>query len=120
FFFFFFSSRRRHTRSYGDWSSDVCSSDLPLTLAKPSAVRNRVEEGFAKVKGRMPPYSQPKIPRAPQGERKHQARDRDIGRTHNPLAGVSQVSGPKHERQAKRGRPEPHPSRESVLRISAK
>src|SRR5207248_8669721 len=22
------SSRRRHTRSYGDWSSDVCSSDL--------------------------------------------------------------------------------------------
>src|SRR5207248_6654123 len=29
FFFFFFSSRRRHTRSYGDWSSDVCSSDLP-------------------------------------------------------------------------------------------
>src|SRR5437867_11236430 len=26
---FFFSSRRRHTRSYGDWSSDVCSSDLP-------------------------------------------------------------------------------------------
>src|SRR5207248_4242145 len=26
--FFFFSSRRRHTRSYGDWSSGVCSSDL--------------------------------------------------------------------------------------------
>src|SRR5207248_7432194 len=25
---FFFSSKRRHTRSYGDWSSDVCSSDL--------------------------------------------------------------------------------------------
>src|SRR5437867_8038523 len=28
YYFFFFSSRRRHTRSYGDWSSDVCSSDL--------------------------------------------------------------------------------------------
>src|SRR5207248_7076845 len=28
---FFFSSRRRHTRSYGDWSSDVCSSDLTCT-----------------------------------------------------------------------------------------
>src|SRR5690349_24762017 len=27
--FFFFSSRRRHTRSLRDWSSDVCSSDLP-------------------------------------------------------------------------------------------
>src|SRR5216684_2145496 len=28
-FFFFFSSRRRHTRCSRDWSSDVCSSDLP-------------------------------------------------------------------------------------------
>src|SRR5437762_10641488 len=27
-FSFFFSSRRRHTRYIGDWSSDVCSSDL--------------------------------------------------------------------------------------------
>src|SRR5437762_5524908 len=30
FLLFFFSSRRRHTRYIGDWSSDVCSSDLPL------------------------------------------------------------------------------------------
>src|SRR2546429_255174 len=29
YFFFFFSSRRRHTRCSRDWSSDVCSSDLP-------------------------------------------------------------------------------------------
>src|SRR5690606_40833416 len=29
FTFFFFSSRRRHTRFSRDWSSDVCSSDLP-------------------------------------------------------------------------------------------
>src|SRR3712207_8976901 len=28
-FVFFFSSRRRHTRYWRDWSSDVCSSDLP-------------------------------------------------------------------------------------------
>src|SRR2546426_12134755 len=28
--FFFFSSRRRHTRLQGDWSSDVCSSDLSV------------------------------------------------------------------------------------------
>src|SRR5215813_7620890 len=27
--FFFFASRRRHTRCGRDWSSDVCSSDLP-------------------------------------------------------------------------------------------
>src|SRR5262249_60137863 len=29
---FFFSSRRRHTRLVSDWSSDVCSSDLALTV----------------------------------------------------------------------------------------
>src|SRR5215467_15854564 len=32
FFFFFFSSRRRHTRLQGDWSSDVCSSDLQAAI----------------------------------------------------------------------------------------
>src|SRR5205807_7828307 len=32
FVFFFFSSRRRHTRLQGDWSSDVCSSDLLCVL----------------------------------------------------------------------------------------
>src|SRR5688500_19703197 len=32
----YYSSRRRHTSLQGDWSSDVCSSDLPprLTSAK--------------------------------------------------------------------------------------
>src|SRR5207253_3664878 len=40
FFFFFFSSRRRHTRWPRDWSSDVCSSDLPScrTSPRPGAV----------------------------------------------------------------------------------
>src|ERR687891_851613 len=42
-FFFFFSSRRRHTRLQGDWSSDVCSSDLP-----PAAMRY-TETRLAKV-----------------------------------------------------------------------
>src|SRR3989454_6775740 len=38
FFFFFFSSRRRHTRLQGDWSSDVCSSDLePAAVAETGA-----------------------------------------------------------------------------------
>src|SRR5690348_18038636 len=31
---FFFSSRRRHTRWTGDWSSDVCSSDLMQTPSR--------------------------------------------------------------------------------------
>src|SRR5256885_7781248 len=45
-FVFFFSSRRRHTRLQGDWSSDVCSSDLDDALgvvheiaAKPKSQR---------------------------------------------------------------------------------
>src|SRR5437879_504278 len=33
-FIFFFSSRRRHTRYIGDWSSDVCSSDLTRDVAQ--------------------------------------------------------------------------------------
>src|SRR5688500_19511469 len=35
---FYFSSRRRHTRLQGDWSSDVCSSDLPPTRMCSSAL----------------------------------------------------------------------------------
>src|SRR5256885_2097788 len=33
---FFFSSRRRHTRLQGDWSSDVCSSDLKVDILNES------------------------------------------------------------------------------------
>src|SRR5437764_5065861 len=39
FYFFFFSSRRRHTRYIGDWSSDVCSSDL-------SAMNETINDSF--------------------------------------------------------------------------
>src|SRR5256885_4785458 len=45
--FFFFSSRRRHTRLQGDWSSDVCSSDLQtedLTQAM-----NTLEDAIRKI-----------------------------------------------------------------------
>src|SRR5256885_7376893 len=42
--FFFFSSRRRHTRLQGDWSSDVCSSDLLAVF------RDLVAVVFAPVK----------------------------------------------------------------------
>src|SRR5256885_11290266 len=40
--FFFFSSRRRHTRLQGDWSSDVCSSDLAGKTAEPAPRVERV------------------------------------------------------------------------------
>src|SRR5256885_13750510 len=38
---FFFSSRRRHTRLQGDWSSDVCSSDLEDQVDQ---VRDRADD----------------------------------------------------------------------------
>src|SRR5688500_20027420 len=37
----FFSSRRRHTRLQGDWSSDVCSSDLPGSSRRARELRRR-------------------------------------------------------------------------------
>src|SRR5207237_2699554 len=54
FIFFFFSSRRRHTRFKCDWSSDVCSSDLPRS---PTAV---VMQGMVGDRGVAGNQSQPK------------------------------------------------------------
>src|SRR5688500_10123810 len=56
---FFFSSRRRHTRLQGDWSSDVCSSDLgaleAAELERAETERKRVaEDSFKKFKGFKP------------------------------------------------------------------
>src|SRR6266581_2547724 len=42
-FLFFFSSRRRHTRWTGDWSSDVCSSDLLVVVDPLEALFERQE-----------------------------------------------------------------------------
>src|SRR5688500_20284963 len=44
---FFFASRRRHTRLQGDWSSDVCSSDLVQQAhgLGAEAARHRPEAG---------------------------------------------------------------------------
>src|SRR5437762_14205936 len=53
---FFFSSRRRHTRYIGDWSSDVCSSDLarpelpfPAHLADRLSLEQLSEETLRQV-----------------------------------------------------------------------
>src|SRR6266446_8860269 len=44
---FFFSSRRRHTSLQGDWSSDVCSSDLQFRFADVRGQGSFFPEGVA-------------------------------------------------------------------------
>src|SRR5256885_11027064 len=44
--FFFFSSRRRHTRLQGDWSSDVCSSDLYRDRREPPELTTMFSQLF--------------------------------------------------------------------------
>src|SRR5207248_8840706 len=61
---FFFSSRRRHTRSYGDWSSDVCSSDL----ASRRLVPRRAPLAKARVRVRVPPDEPLVREHAPRGQ----------------------------------------------------
>src|SRR5205807_7058625 len=50
---FFFSSRRRHTRLQGDWSSDVCSSDLlqvrDIMVPRAQMVFVRRDQGAARI-----------------------------------------------------------------------
>src|SRR5437867_8861497 len=46
---FFFSSRRRRTASYGDWSSDVCSSDLNKARAR---IRSKALANVTLAEGR--------------------------------------------------------------------
>src|SRR5256885_4571749 len=55
--FFFFSSRRRHTRLQGDWSSDVCSSDLPASWSWNSRPRARWPRSCVPVAPAFPPSS---------------------------------------------------------------
>src|SRR5256885_11751959 len=54
--FFFFSSRRRHTRLQGDWSSDVCSSDLVAPPRVPGISRlSSKPQGLKIPPGRIEP-----------------------------------------------------------------
>src|SRR2546426_2321747 len=49
---FFFSSRRRHTRLQGDWSSDVCSSDLShIQVSDPVRVSREAPDCLCRRQG---------------------------------------------------------------------
>src|SRR5256885_11812235 len=79
----FFSSRRRHTRLQGDWSSDVCSSDLyilPVIAFGAAARAHRCSTTWYKVTsgdrgrggigpgGLEPPFPDPKSGVLPRSE----------------------------------------------------
>src|SRR5437762_854569 len=65
--FFFFSSRRRHTRYIGDWSSDVCSSDLALVgrLGGGQLRRPKEMDGLGREAGGGPDGREPLEPPRP-------------------------------------------------------
>src|SRR5207248_5665205 len=48
-----FSSRGRHTMSYGDWSSDVCSSDLAPPVGEASRLDLRAHEAVKRLLGEL-------------------------------------------------------------------
>src|SRR5437762_13119872 len=78
--FFFFSSRRRHTRYIGDWSSDVCSSDLhPLANSAPDvgSYKRRISERMVLLPAPLAPRSEERRVGKECGGR--QPRDRDKG-----------------------------------------
>src|SRR5688500_20221229 len=56
-FFFFFSSRRRHTRLQGDWSSDVCSSDLVIAVIAIGVSCRFCSRNWAVTRISVPPVS---------------------------------------------------------------
>src|SRR2546422_3085250 len=60
--FFFFSSRRRHTRCSRDWSSDVCSSDLPTGWPQRSARDRRRSRGRRGERQQRLPHLRRRLP----------------------------------------------------------
>src|SRR3712207_3602805 len=50
----FFSSRRRHTRYWRDWSSDVCSSDLPELMQRYNLVPQGISAEMIADKWEIP------------------------------------------------------------------
>src|SRR5256885_10632746 len=84
---FFFSSRRRHTRLQGDWSSDVCSSDLRQGQAARLSTSAPQRGQSGSWRRRMPARqrSQSQLPRARQpphrgGRTRSRSEERRVGK----------------------------------------
>src|SRR5207248_3813019 len=101
-----FSSRSRHTRSYGDWSSDVCSSDLAPSPALRARRRGGSTVAPAPPAARSPARVPPPPPPPPPPARRPTRRRWRGGRQPRASRGSS-------ERHAEReiGRVRGHPAR---------
>src|SRR3712207_7876240 len=102
-FFFFFSSRRRHTRYWRDWSSDVCSSDLPrLVLRLRGQLRRPApREGRLLLKRRLQHH--PRRPRPARGKdagRLRRLRLRQPRRRVRPFGGPHWAHARHHHRRS--------------------
>src|SRR5215467_8610256 len=88
--FFFFSSRRRHTRLQGDWSSDVCSSDLqpPARLVMNQCRGEPVSQHCRSGCG-PPPEPGPAL--VPPRRGCHSARRREIAMISRPLMDTARL-----------------------------
>src|SRR5207248_5722891 len=91
-FFLFFSSRRRHTRSYGDWSSDVCSSDLGLGL---EFTRQYLADGNTVIAACRSPDAAPGLAQlARRSKGTLSVVQVDVADTHSVRRSVTQVPSP--------------------------
>src|SRR6266487_3956887 len=81
---FFFSSRRRHTRWTGDWSSDVCSSDLataceraqnPAETGSPAGRARRSSRFLRECGEHVEVESVPRVKRSSAGELAQRRKD---------------------------------------------
>src|SRR3546814_4972567 len=82
--FFFFKQKTAYEMRISDWSSDVCSSDLPHLVGRELAVEQRGNGGFAGSQLRFQPRRGPRQPVQDRGQQRFavgvEQRQRKIGR----------------------------------------
>src|SRR5437879_9613446 len=78
---FFFSSRRRHTRYIGDWSSDVCSSDLEPDVAERLGLLGQHAARLGQLQQRQEQADQPAAAvRRREQRRQRRSEERRVGK----------------------------------------
>src|SRR6266487_5058460 len=87
---FFFSSRRRHTRWTGDWSSDVCSSDLIRSSGPDSRSPRRVKRLPSPRRDRTKKIERPS--REKRGDSSEECGGGDVSRLREPFVPTRQSS----------------------------